>query len=216
MKRFLAFVMSLSLVGCMTYDPYTGDKKVSNSTKGAGIGAVGGAVLGALVNKNDRRKGALVGATLGGATGAGVGVYMDRQESKLRQRLESTGVRVQRDGDNLRLIMPGNITFDSGQADIRSSFYSVLDSVAVVLNEFDKTAVRVSGHTDSTGSAQLNQTLSQQRADSVRSYLASRNVADGRIQSIGYGPSRPMGSNATAEGKQANRRVEIELVPIQQ
>lgn len=216
MKFFLTFFLTLTLVGCTTVDPYSGDQKTSNTAKGAGIGAVAGAVIGAAsASKSDRKKGALTGAVVGGAIGGGVGNYMDRQEAALRDRLQGSGVQVRREGNNLYLIMPGNITFASGRAEIRADFYEVLNSVALVLKEFNKTAIRVSGHTDSTGSDSLNQTLSEQRAESVRSYLINQSVAAGRIQAYGYGPRYPIATNSTEAGRQANRRVELELVPIE-
>lgn len=216
MKRLLALCAIFTLAACTTTDPYTGEQKTSNTAKGAGIGAIAGAVIGAASSsKSDRKKGALTGAAAGAAIGGGVGNYMDRQEAKLRDELQGSGVQVRREGDRLYLIMPGNITFATGRYEIRSDFYSVLDSVAKVLAEFDQTAIKVSGHTDSTGGDQLNQTLSEQRAASVRDYLVRRDVAAGRIQAYGYGPRYPVASNSTAEGRAANRRVELELLPMQ-
>jgi len=210
---FLAGIVSL--VACTTVDPYTGEQKTSNTARGAGIGAVAGAVVGAATaSDEDRKKGALTGAVAGGAIGAGIGYYMDRQEAALRERLQNTGVRVQREGDNIRLVMPGNITFATGRYEIRPDFYGVLDGVATVLTEFDRTAIKVAGHTDSTGSLELNQTLSEQRADSVRQYLIQRQVAAGRVQAAGYGPRYPIASNDSGDGRQANRRVELELLPM--
>ena len=216
MKSLVALLTAIVMVGCTSMDPYTGEQKTSNTTKGAGIGAVAGAIVGAAsASSKDRKKGALTGALAGGAIGGGVGYYMDRQEAALRQQLQGSGVQVRREGDKIYLVMPGNITFDTGSAMIRSDFYGVLDSVAKVLAEFNKTAIKVSGHTDSTGGAQLNQTLSEQRANSVGNYLAKQGVAAGRIQSYGYGPRYPVASNDTAEGRQANRRVELELLPLE-
>lgn len=216
MKYWLALCAVLTMVACTTTDPYSGEEKTSNTAKGAGIGAVAGAVVGAAsASKSDRKKGAITGALAGGAIGGGVGAYMDRQEAKLRDELQGSGVQVRREGDKLYLIMPGNITFATGRYEIKSQFYSVLDSVSKVLKEFDQTAIKVSGHTDSTGSDQLNQTLSEQRAESVRQYLIRQDVASGRIQAIGYGPRYPVASNSTAEGREQNRRVELELLPME-
>ncbi len=218
MKSLVRIVAGLgvsALISCTTVDPYSGEQKTSNTAKGATIGAVAGAVVGAATaSDEDRKKGALTGAVAGGAIGAGIGYYMDQQEAALRQRLQQTGVQVRREGDNIRLVMPGNITFATGQYDIRGDFYSVLNDVALVLVEFDKTAIKVSGHTDSTGSNALNQTLSEQRAESVRRYLVQQKVAAGRVQAMGYGPRYPVASNDTTSGRQANRRVELELLPL--
>ena len=217
---------SMRLVACITValfvtacsiDPYTGEEKASNTAKGAGWGALGGAVLGAAVSsKKDRKKGALIGAAAGAAAGGGYGYYMDRQEAKLRARLEGTGVGMQRVGDTIKLIMPGNITFDTGSSVIMSGFTSVLDSVALVAKEFDKTLMQVNGYTDSTGSFQTNQTLSEQRAGSVARYFMNQGVASSRIRATGYGPRDPIADNSTASGRAQNRRVEIELLPMQQ
>lgn len=208
---------ALAIAGCTTTDPYSGEQKTSNTAKGAAIGALGGAVVGAATSSSkDRKKGVLTGAAAGGAIGAGVGVYMDRQEKALRERLEGTGVRVAREGDNLRLVMPGNITFGVDQDQVRSEFYSTLNSVATVLKEYDKTNVRVTGHTDSTGSDSHNQSLSERRAASVGRYLIAQGVVSGRVWTDGYGKRYPIASNDTEQGRQTNRRVELELVPTGQ
>ena len=215
-KKLLAITVVAGMAaGCATTDPYSGQQKTSNTGKGAGAGAVAGAVVGALSKHNDRGKGALAGAAVGAAVGGGIGYYMDKQETALRQRLEGTGVRVQRNGDEIKLIMPGNITFDSGRSELMSHFYSTLDSVAEVLTKFNKTNVDVSGHTDSTGSVELNQRLSEDRARSVVSYLQSRGIPSQRLFASGYGSRFPLADNSTAAGRSENRRVEIELRPIQ-
>jgi outer membrane protein OmpA-like peptidoglycan-associated protein len=215
-KGVLCAVAAAMVAGCMTTDPYTGDKKTSNTAKGAGIGALAGAAIGALTgdNSKERRKRALIGAGVGGLAGAGVGQYMDRQEAKLRQQLQGSGVSVTRQGDMLVLNMPGNITFQTGSADLNASFFGVLNSVALVLKEYDKTIIDVTGHTDSVGSDSTNMALSERRASSVASYLATQGVVSQRIATAGFGETRPVASNDTPEGRAQNRRVELTLTPI--
>lgn len=216
MRILLLSFFVVALTACVTNDPYTGEQKTSNTAKGAGIGAIAGAVIGAATaSKNDRDKAILTGAAAGAAVGGGTGYYMDRQETKLRERLQGTGVQVRRDGDTLNLIMPGNITFETAQYDIRSQFLPVLGSVVEILREFNKTSITVSGHTDSVGAADYNQTLSENRAASVKSFLISKGVASGRVQAVGYGKRRPIASNDTAAGREQNRRVELKLEAIE-
>jgi outer membrane protein OmpA-like peptidoglycan-associated protein len=162
----------------------------------------------------ERKKRALVGAGLGALAGAGVGNYMDRQEAKLRAELERTGVSVYRDGDNITLNMPGNITFATNSADLNANFFDVLNSVSLVVNEFQQTVIEVAGHTDSTGSDDFNQQLSERRAIAVGAYLRTRSVLGDRIITVGMGEGRPVASNDTADGRQLNRRVELTLVPL--
>jgi outer membrane protein OmpA-like peptidoglycan-associated protein len=211
-------VIAILLAGCTTLDPYTREEKTSNATKGAAIGAAAGVAVGLISgdNSSERKKRALILGGVGALSGAGVGYYMDQQEMKLRQKLEGTGVSVTRNGDNITLNMPGNITFSVDSADINASFYEILDSVALVLKEFDKTLVEVAGHTDSTGSEQYNQTLSERRAGSVAAYLTSRGVAGERLMVVGGGEKYPIASNDTPTGRQLNRRVEITIVPLTQ
>jgi outer membrane protein OmpA-like peptidoglycan-associated protein len=210
-------VAALGLGGCMTYDPYTGEEKTSSATKGSIIGAIGGAAVGAATSsKSDRGKGALIGAASGAAVGGGIGYYMDRQEAQLRRKLEGSGVRVVRNGDQIDLVMPGNITFDVNQSTIKPSFQDTLESVAVVLKEFDKTSIRIEGHTDSTGSRDYNQLLSERRAGAVRDFLLDRGIDASRTRAVGYGPRQPVASNDTAAGREQNRRVELTLVPMAQ
>ena len=199
------------MAACAT-DPYTGQSKVSNTAWGTGIGAAAGAGIGALVGG---KKGALIGAGIGAVGGAATGGYMDIQARKLRQELLNTGVQVQVVDNQIYLIMPGNITFDSNESIVKSSFKPVLDSIAKVLNEYDKTYVNVAGYTDNTGSASLNKKLSNERADAVANYLIMKGVASTRINSAGYGSSNPIASNSTAVGREQNRRVEIKLISMQ-
>src|SRR5512138_2735634 len=165
-----------ALASCYTYDPYSNEKKVSKTTTAAGIGAAVGAVAGILTgdDSRERRKRALIGAGVGALAGGAVGNYMDRQEAKLRQQLQGTGVSVTRNGNNITLNMPGNITFKTDSADLRSDFFDVLNSVSLVLKEYDKTLLEVAGHTDNTGSDAYNQTLSEKRASTVAQYLTGK------------------------------------------
>jgi len=212
----LAVSLLVAVSACTTLDPYTREEKTSNAAKGAGIGAATGAAIGLLTGDDsaERKKRALILAGAGAVAGGGVGYYMDQQEMELRQKLEGTGVSVTRDGDNITLNMPGNVTFAVDSSDISADFYPVLNSVALVLNEYEKTMVEVAGHTDSTGSASYNQQLSQLRATSVSSYLSGHEVRVDRMMTLGAGESRPIASNDSQAGRQQNRRVEITIVPI--
>lgn len=213
-KFILAFAV-ISLTACTT-NPYTGERQASKAGVGAGIGAAVGAVAGVLSgdDADERRKRALIGAGVGALAGAGVGAYMDRQEARLREELQGTGVSVTRIGDDIILNMPGNITFDVNQASIESDFYPVLNSVAKVAQEYEKTLIDVAGHTDSTGTVAYNMELSQRRANSVAQYLKSQGVDGTRIYAEGYGPHYPIADNSTAQGRSENRRVEIALKPL--
>jgi outer membrane protein OmpA-like peptidoglycan-associated protein len=217
MQRLLLTAVAATLVaGCQTVDPYTGETKTASATKGAAIGAGAGALLGILTgdDSKERRKRALIGAGVGALAGGAVGNYMDQQEAELRQQLEGTGVSVTRVGDEIVLNMPGNVTFETNSADLKPQFFGVLDSVALVAQKYDQTVVEVSGHTDSTGSAQYNQTLSEQRAATVATYLNNRGIDRQRILAYGRGLTQPIADNSTAAGRAMNRRVEIRLSPI--
>lgn len=215
---FLSLTTSIALAGCTTYDPYTGEEKTTNAAKGAGIGAGAAVVLSYLTNRKKsskvRKKRMLQAAGIGAIVGGGAGYYMDTQEAKLRKQLRGSGVSVQRDGNNINLIMPGNITFATNGRDLNSKFYNVLDSVALVLNEFQKTTVVVAGFTDSTGSNSYNQKLSESRASSVADYLINKKVNQARFDVVGFGEKNPIADNKTEQGRSLNRRVEITLLPI--
>jgi outer membrane protein OmpA-like peptidoglycan-associated protein len=203
----------LCFLAACTTNPFTGEQQVSKTATGATIGAAGGAAIGALVGRN-RAQSALIGAGAGALAGGAVGAYMDIQEAKLRERLRGTGVSVTRAGDNLILNMPGNVTFDPNRADIRPAFYEVLNSVVLVLKEYDKTIIEIMGYTDSKGSEAANQKLSERRAASVGSYLAAQGIDSRRVVPQGFGARSPIASNETADGRQQNRRVELRLVPL--
>ena len=211
-RTLTAVAASVALLAGCTTNPYTGEQQ-------AGKVGVYDDHRGRLLrpsSKKDRKKGALIGAAVGGLPAGGYGAYVDQQEAKLRQTLVNSGVQVQRQGDNLILIMPGNITFASSSADISASFYDTLNSLVLVFKEFNKNGIQIVGHTDSTGSLQLNQTLSNNRARSVANYLTTNGIAANRISAYGAGPNQPIASNDSAAGRQQNRRVEITLLPPQQ
>nr|MBS0019827.1 OmpA family protein [Gammaproteobacteria bacterium] len=211
--RMLAAVSVLALVTACTTNPYTQEQQVSKAATGAAVGAAAGAAVGA-ISGGKRGKRALIGAGAGALTGAGVGYYMDVQEAKLRQQLQGTGVSVTRMGDQIVLNMPGQITFATNRSEINPEFFDVLNSVALVLKEYDKTVVQVMGHTDSTGSDDYNRRLSEQRAASVSQYFMGQGLASSRIQSTGRGELDPIASNDTFDGRQRNRRVELTLSPL--
>ncbi len=214
-KMLILGAAAIFMVGCST-NPYTGERRASRTvTSGAGgaaAGAAAGAIAGAIAGKPG--KGAAIGAAIGAAAGIGIGVYQDRQQAKLRDRLAASGVSVTRDGDNIILNMPSDITFDVAQSDVMPGFYETLNSVALVLVEFKKTTISVYGHADSTGGEDYNMQLSQRRALSVSNYLAAQGVSAGRLQAIGYGETIPIADNSTQSGRRANRRVEIVIDPV--
>lgn len=213
LKYIVIMVLSLTLMACVTTDPWTGEQRTSRTGQGAAIGAGIGAVIGA-ISGGDRLERAAIGAGIGALSGAAVGNYMDRQEAELRQQLRGTGVSVTRRGDEIILNMPGNVTFDFGSAALRPEFFEVLNSVSLVVNEFDQTVLVVDGHTDSVGSEAFNLDLSAERADSVGRYLMAQGVQPVRIATYGYGEGYPIASNQSDSGRRQNRRVELTLMPI--
>lgn len=216
-RKLLLLILVLSATACTT-NPYTGERQASKKARNAGIGAAVGAVIGALTgdDADERRKRALIGAGAGALAGTAVGAYMDAQEARLREQLRGTGVSVTRMGDDVVLNMPGNITFDVDRSDLQSNFVPVLDSVSLVLKEYKKTLIDVTGHTDSTGAVEYNMDLSNRRANSVATYLKGTGVDAVRVYTLGVGPHYPVADNQTAAGRQLNRRVELVLKPLTQ
>ncbi len=210
-----AFATALFASACTT-DPYTGEQKISNTAGGALLGAGVGALAGLAVGGSPRaqRNAVLIGAGVGALTGGAIGAYMDQQEAELRQSLQGTGVGVVRNGNNLSLIMPSNITFATDQDQINSGFYPTLNAVATVLRKYNRTLVDVNGHTDSTGDDNHNYRLSERRALSVANYLTSQGNDPRRFSVLGFGETQPIASNSTESGRAQNRRVEIQLAPI--
>ncbi|MFH1796209.1 MAG: OmpA family protein [Pseudomonadota bacterium] len=210
-----AFATALFASACTT-DPYTGEQKISNTAGGALLGAGVGALAGLAVGGSPRaqRNAVLIGAGVGALTGGAIGAYMDQQEAELRQSLQGTGVGVVRNGNNLSLIMPSNITFATDQDQINAGFYPTLNAVSTVLRKYNRTLVDVNGHTDSTGDDNHNYRLSERRALSVANYLTSQGNDPRRFSVLGFGETQPIASNSTESGRAQNRRVEIQLAPI--
>ena len=212
-----ALAGAVLLTGCATYTGQTSDPHDPNRTRtgaliGAGIGAVAGLLSGD--DAVERRQRAMVGAGVGALAGGGIGAYQDRQEAELRRELAGSGVDVVRQGDNITLNMPGNITFAFDSSNLQPQFYPTLNNVAETLNEYNQTVIEVAGHTDSVGTDSYNQTLSVQRAQSVANYLSGRGVMQQRMIVTGAGETRPIASNDTEAGRAQNRRVEITIVPV--
>ncbi len=208
---------ALLAAACTTTDPYRSGSQPNRTGTGAIAGAVGGALLGYLTNTNNSeegRKNALIGAGVGALAGAAVGQYMDRQQRAMEAELSGTGVGVARQGDNLILRMPGDVTFPTNQSDINARFHPVLIDVARVLNEYDRSVVDIVGHTDSTGGDHINQPLSERRAASVAQFLLSQGVMAERLYVAGVSSRNPVASNDTVEGRAQNRRVEILIRPL--
>jgi outer membrane protein OmpA-like peptidoglycan-associated protein len=218
-KEMRLFVMaigaaSLALSACAT-DPATGERISRNTARGAAVGAIAGAGAGVLAGGNDTRN-AAIGAAVGAIAGAAVGGYMDRQEAELRRRTAETQIEVARNGDQIELRMPADVTFAVNQSNIQSAFYPSLNEVARTLTDFPSTAVDIIGHADSDGSDSYNQQLSERRAASVRDYLSTQGVQTVRMVASGRGESDPLVPNTTAANKAQNRRVQILLTPVTQ
>ncbi len=216
-KIIVAGLAALALSACTTANPYTGQSQLSNTAGGALLGTGGGAIAGALVGAavgGDPRVGALIGAGVGGLTGVAIGSYMDQQEAELRAQLQGSGVSVTRVGQQIILNMPSNITFATAEAQVQPRFNETLVAVALVLKKFDKTIVDVYGHTDSQGDDAYNLSLSQRRAVAVATVLANQGIDQRRFFIEGKGESSPIASNATEAGRAQNRRVEIQISPI--
>ncbi|QPQ54704.1 OmpA family protein [Allosphingosinicella flava] len=216
-KRLTAISLSAALLAttaaCVT-DPVTGERTISKAAIGGGLGVIAGYLAGDLIGGRNDRTERIVGAGIGAIAGAGIGAYMDRQEQRIREQTAGSGVEVDRVGDELLLRMPSGVTFATNSYAIQPQFQATLDEVARTLADFPSTYIDVYGHTDSTGGDAINIPLSQNRAQSVANYLISRGVNPARIATQGFGSSRPIADNTTEAGKQANRRVEIRVVPV--
>ncbi|WP_029009450.1 OmpA family protein [Azospirillum halopraeferens] len=211
----LAAALATGLAGCQTGGQQGG---IGNTGGGAVLGALGGAAVGALTGRDavERRQRALIGAGIGALAGGAVGYYMDNQEQQLRRELAGTPVAVERQQETIVLTVPSGVTFAHDSAALMPQAQQSLDEVARVLTANPQTTIDIIGYTDSTGNAAYNQRLSEQRATAVANHLISRGVQPARILAVGQGINNPVASNATAEGRAMNRRVEIRVNPYRQ
>jgi len=210
----LAALSLVTVTACVT-DPNTGEKKVSRTAIGAGGGALAGLLLGGLIGGGTGR---IIGAGIGGIAGGAIGYTMDKQIRELKESTAGSGVDVTEtdNGQAILVNLPDGVTFDVDSSTLKPQFRSTLDEIAKSLNSYPNSLIDVYGHTDSTGSEEYNQSLSERRASTVANYLVTRNVSAARIRSQGFGETMPIASNDTAEGRARNRRVEIKIVPISQ
>jgi len=211
MKRITSIIFSLTLVVFLCSCAGTTNQERGAKT-GVLIGAAGGAALGQAIGRNTTGTlvGAGIGALVGGLAGHQIGAYMDRQEQELRSAMaQSDAVSIQRTQDVLTATFKSETFFDLNSSTLKPGAYVEMDRVAGVLNKYPQTTIRVEGHTDSKGSEDYNQTLSEKRAVSVKNALVQRGVDPARIQTVGYGESQPISSNDAM-----NRRVSIVITPI--
>ena len=218
-KQILLSTAALSLLTACTDPAYVAGNAPAGSAQqydktqqGAMVGAVAGGVLGALIG-NDGAESAVKGAVIGGLAGAGVGYSLDRQEAQLRQDLNNSNIGVQNTGDRLIVTLPQDITFASDSYTVNPGLRADLNTVAQSLMQYPNSTVQIVGHTDNTGEAAYNQTLSERRANAVADILMTGGVPFNRLQTFGRGEDQPVASNLTEEGKAQNRRVEIVILP---
>ncbi len=217
MKRIITIVLAAAVVmtGCAAPQTKTGKGAVYGTAGGAAAGALAGQLIGK--NTEATLIGAAVGAAVGGLTGAGIGNYMDQQEAEFRQALaQSEAAQIEREGNLLAITLKGDVTFDTDSTVVRPGLYGEINRIAQVMVQYPETQIIIQGHTDSTGSAEYNQRLSERRAEAVQNLIIQQGVSAYRISSIGYGERQPVASNATAAGRQMNRRVEIRIRPTDQ
>jgi outer membrane protein OmpA-like peptidoglycan-associated protein len=209
---------ALASAGCVK-DEFGRDRSMNRTEKGAILGAMGGAAIGALAKKDKRAKGALIGAIGGGIAGATVGHYMDQQKKDLEKVLagevQRGAIEIEKLQDHsLRVVMTSQTAFDFDSASVKPGFQPTMDNIARVFNKYGKTHITVVGHTDNVGSAQYNQSLSERRAKAVERYLQNEGVVDERLEAAGKGEGVPRATNASESGRLLNRRVEIIIEPV--
>jgi outer membrane protein OmpA-like peptidoglycan-associated protein len=206
MRKLAVVFLGLALIATLS-----GCASMKKRDKGAIIGAAAGAITGAAIGNKagSTAAGAIIGAAIGGAAGAYIGNYMDRQADEMRQDIR--GAKIERVGEGIKITFASGILFDIDKSNLRPEAKANLDQLARILNKYDNTNILVEGHTDSTGSAEHNMTLSISRGESVARYLAGVDVNPTRFTVMGYGETQPTATNSTPEGRQQNRRVEIAI-----
>lgn len=207
MQKHLSVVLILALVFSLGF----GGCGASNTVKGGAIGAGAGAILGGLIGKaaGNTAAGAIIGAAIGGTAGALIGNYMDRQAEEMQRDIKNA--KIERVGEGIKITFDSGILFQTNSAELQTTAKSNIESLAKILNKYEDTNILIEGHTDSTGSAEYNQTLSERRAEAVASFAKGLGVAGPRFTTVGYGKTQPIATNTTPEGRQANRRVEVAI-----
>ena len=207
MKKILALLLILSMSGSIA-----GCASMKKRDTGAIIGAAGGAVVGGVIGKKagSTAVGVILGAVVGGVAGAYIGNYMDKQAEEIRHDIE--GAKIERIGEGIKITFDSGVLFDVDKATLRPNAKTNLIKLSAILNKYEDTDILIEGHTDSTGSEDHNMDLSIRRAQSVSSYLATNRVLPTRFNVVGYGETQPIADNATLEGRQLNRRVEIAII----
>lgn len=210
-KIVVCAVAVVTLGACATDDPNRRAKT------GAAIGAVAGAVIG---NQVSHARGApIVGAVVGAIAGGAVGNYMDKQKAELERQLAEEAARkdlaiTELSDGSLKIGIASDVSFDVDSAQIKPDALNTYAKIANVLKTYDKTVIHVVGHTDSTGSDEYNQSLSERRAASVASYMGGQGLPGTRVRQEGRGEREAVASNSTADGRKKNRRVDIVIKPV--
>jgi outer membrane protein OmpA-like peptidoglycan-associated protein len=204
-------IIAIALVAAIALMPVVNGCGASNTVKGGAIGAAAGGVIGGIIGNQagNTAVGAIIGAAIGGTAGALIGNYMDKQAEEMQRDIE--GAKIERVGEGIKITFASGILFAVNSSDLQPAAQENIGKLAAILNKYPDTNILVEGHTDSTGSNEYNQSLSDRRAASVANYAKSMNVKGERFTTTGYGENQPVMSNSTAEGRQANRRVEIAI-----
>ena len=210
-KIVVGFLTTALILGGCTSNFVRPEGSMSYTTGGALSGAAAGALAGQLIGGNT--KGTLIGTAAGALIGTAIGANLQKQENEFRNVLYNSGVEIVNTGSSILLNIPEGLTFNLNSSALKSQFTRHLNGIATVLNNYPKSKIVVTGHTDSTGSREYNMNLSQKRALSVGNYLVSRGVSANRFTVLGKGPDMPIAPNSTLEGRKANRRVTIEVLP---